>query len=490
MRPPPRGFIPKKEAEYIQLLLGHPLPKGKEAALERLCSHYRRGFRLHDPHGVCQTLSGLLYHGEPSVRRWTFNAIALVGNKGQNLEATRHALELNRADEDTCAAGMAALVALTTEAETEARLKQMGVEVDGVVLLAAAQQAPAYKGRLAERRVSPDLATAPELRLAAVLIGLDKAPEHLFTLGHQNADVIGALSGHDDRLVAQYAVWAVSERTDLNISHLGFPPAQLLDRPEDVRKYGYRLATADDTTAERYRELIEEAAHDKSVKAREGLAVGLANAYFEGLEAITLDWLTRETDAPIRDALVDHFVAQSQRSPLYAESAEDAYRTAAEGSMLRAKLQATAEGKPIYGTFRRIELQSSTRDLPGVGADLFGGVNVTNYNIKAQNVGVAGPGARVDGGIHQRAGNYTEQAQMELQTLLELLDKVQGLPRADEARRLAAEAKATPTRGLVEKVLAWIGVAKAGGDLIASGADSIATIGDRLGDLLPLLPPA
>ncbi len=174
------------------------------------------------------------------MRRWTFNAIALVGNKAPNLDATVDALERNRGDDDIFAAGMAALVALTNEKETEARLKQIGVELDGAVLLAAAQQAPSYNDRLAARRVDPEHASPSELRLAAVLVGLKKAPEHLFTLGHENAAVIGSFHSHHDQQVAQYAAWAVCEHPDLNLTHLGFEPSKLRDRQPDVRKYGFR----------------------------------------------------------------------------------------------------------------------------------------------------------------------------------------------------------------------------------------------------------
>ncbi len=152
LRPPPRGFIGHQEANYIHLLLGHPEPRGKEAALERLCAHYRQGRVLRDPHGICQSLPGLLYDADPNVRRWTFNAVALVGNKVQNLEATIDALARNRGDEDIFAAGMAALVALTNAGETEAELKRMGVEFEGAVLLAAAQQDASYNDRLATRK--------------------------------------------------------------------------------------------------------------------------------------------------------------------------------------------------------------------------------------------------------------------------------------------------------------------------------------------------
>lgn len=489
MRPTARGFIGQKEAAYILLLLGHPEPKGKEAALELLCAHYRKGYRLRDAHGICQTLTGLLYHGDANVRRWTFNAIALVGTKAQNLEATLHALDLYKGDDDVFAAGMAALVALTSGADTEACLKQIGVELEGAALLAAAQQEPTCVGRLAERRVCPETATPAELRLAAVLVGLNKAPEHLFTLGHENAAVIGSFSEHDDRQVAQYAAWAVSEHPDLNIGHLGIAASSVRDRPEDVRKYGYRLMTADDMTADRYRDLVAEASFDESRKAREGLALGLLRAYFPGLEDITLDWLSREPDQAIREAILDHFVANADRCVVYDDSATEAYRKAAVGSMLRAKLEARAEGKPIYREFRKIEFQSSSADLFGGELVPLGSTTVTNntFNVNAQTVGVVAATSSVEGGVNQSVTNTAAQAQAELQRLLELLDKP-GAGDAAEGKELAAQAKGKPTKGMVEKVLGWMRVAQAGGRLLVGGTDDFVHISQKLHELLPHLP--
>lgn len=489
MRPAPRGFIGRQEAHYIQLLLGHPEPRGKEAALELLCAHYRRGLRLRDPHGICQTLVGLLYHDDPHVRRWTFNAIALVGNKEQNLEATIEALDRNKSDEDIFAAGMAALVSLTNEVETEAQIKRMGVEFEGAVLLAAAQQAPAYSDRLAAHRVDPENASASELRLAAVLIGLNKAPQHLFDLGHENAAVIGSFHCHDDKQVAQYAAWAVSEHPDLNLSHIGFSPSKLRDQGADVRKYGYRLLTADDETAGRHHELVAEAAFDRDKKAREGLAIGLVNSYFSGVENITLDWLARETEGSIKAALLDHFVAHSDRSPIYADGAMGAYRNEAQGSMLRAKLEARAEGKPIYRELRKIDLQTASADLFGNDAGLLGATYMNKtININAQNVGLVADTSHVNGGIHQTATNYAEQAQSELQGLLALLEKAGADAKLGEGKQLASEAIAKPTKGMVEKVLGWMTSVKTASGLVVAGAEDFTQIAEKLQHLLPHLP--
>lgn len=384
---------------------------------------------------------------------------------------------------------MAALVALTSEAETEAQLKRMGVEFEGAVLLAAAQQVTSYKDRLAAHRVHPEHASASELRLAAVLVGLDKAPRHLFDLGHENAAVIGSLHCHDDQQVAQYAAWAVSEHPDLNISHIGFPPSKLRDQVASVRKYGFRLLTADDVTAEQHRELIAEAAFDPDRKAREGLAIGLVHSYFDGLIDITLDWLAREPEASIKEALLDHFVAHSERSPVYEDGAKEAYRNAAAGSMLRAKLEARGEGKPIYREFRKIDLHGASADLFGLQTGLFEAPTVNKtYNINAQNVGSVGDSARFEGGISQTSTTHIEQVEGQLQALLGLLENAGADPRVAEGKQLAVEAKAKPTKGMVEKVLGWMKAVKMASGLVVAGADDFTNIAHKLGELAPHLP--
>lgn len=418
MRPRARGFIGQQEATYIQLLLGHVDPAGKERGLERLCAHYHRGLRLRSPHPIQQTLTALLYRPEPNVRRWALNAIAAAGSRGENLQAVLDAIERDRTDDDILAAGIGALIALTKQDERAALLGTVDIALEGPTLLAAAQQADTYQGDLSAQRVNIDSASPSELRLASVLVGLDKAPDHLFSLSHPNSAVIGRLNLHDDALVAQYSAWAILESNVLDVTHLGTPVKDIEARPERVRAYTYRIISADSVTAERYREFIELGSVDTSQRAREGLASGLNKAYFDGIEEITLDWYDQERDANVKEAILDHMASQSPHSEVYLSKVTDEYLAAGTGSMKRARLEAASEGLPIFGKLKRISLQAETLSLFGNG-QLFGG-RMTNYTINAENLNVgvlAGDNASIEGGVTAGQTNNIAEARQRLHAL-------------------------------------------------------------------------
>lgn len=470
------------------LLLGHVRPEGKEAGLERLCSHYRNGFRLQNPHSIRQTLSGLLYNTDPKVRRWTFNAIALVGNRQENLEATLEAVGRNREDEDVLAAGVAAIIALTSQSERAALLGKVDVALEGAVMLAAAQRTNDYHIQLTARRVNIDIATPSELRLASVLVGLNKAPQHLFDIGHENSAVIGRLNVHPDALVAQYSTWSILENPNLGISDLAAPIKDIESRPEQVRAYTYKLLTDDCDVAQYHREYISLGANDNSAKARAGLAAGLRNTYFEGLDGIVLDWLDGEADEAIHDLLRDHMVAQAQRVPAYHAKVMTEYGLLAAGSLARARMEAVAEGTVTYGDFKRLALKGENLSLFGENPIPFGG-NIVNINANNLSIGVlSGGDSNVQGNVNNEQVNHIGVASDQLSKLLSLLEK---LPKSDsisDGQKLAAEVVKAPTKGGVAKVLEWMTQIKSGADLALAATDGFQHVFKHLENLVDLLP--
>lgn len=490
MRSPIRGFIAGPEAAYLLLLLGHVAADGKERGLERLCGHYQRGYRLKDPHPFQQAFTALLYNAAPSVRRWALNAIAVAGSRPENLRPVLDAIDRDRGDEDILAAGIGALIFLTKEEERPAILRKVDVALEGAALLAAAQQAASYQGELARQRINIDTASAPELRLASVLIGLEKAPEHLFELGHLNAAVIGRLNGHPDPMVAQYSAWAVCEHPKLNLSHMASPIEDIETRPERVRAYMYRLLTADGATAQCYREYVELGSTDQSARARGGLATGLSNAYFDGLEEVTVDWLTGEQEASVKDAVLDHMIAHSHLSDVYYAKAIDEYAAAGIGALKRARMEAAAQGLPIFGEFRKIALKSESLSLFPDDAPLFGGNTVTNnFNAQNLNVGmVAGDGAKVEGGVNASQANYAADTVSQLRVLQELLANAGEGKEIETGKELIAAAAANPSKGTVTKVLGWMKQLKEGTGYAVATAEGFGKVLETLGDLADKLP--
>lgn len=488
MRAAAKGFIARKEADYIKLLLSHAEPRGKEIGLERLCAHYRVGFFLREVHDVCQTLNGLLYDGDPNVRRWAFNAIALVGNRKHNLDATTDAINRNRDNDDILAAGIAALASLTDREAVETAIKHAGMEVEGPILLAAAQYSRDFHDRLDGILIDPEKAGPTELRLATVLVGTGKAPEHLFSRKHPNSTVLGSLHSHGEKLVAQYAAWAAWENPQLGIRHLGFPPTKMRDQMPDVRKYAVRLLGQSDGSAEEFSQLIDEFSYDGEAKVREGLASGIVKSYFIGMEAMTARWYTREDDPSARSALVDHFIVNADRCGLYRSEALGEYKRAPQGSVTRAKMEARAEGLEIYREFRKIDLRATSMELFGEEIDFRGG-NVTNntYTVNAQNVAVVGESNSVSGGIEQTAHQVNEQAAELLDALIGLIEADAGKETLVEGKELAQAAKAEPSKPMLERVISWMEGVQTASTVAIGASNNFMTILHGLQAILPQL---
>jgi hypothetical protein len=300
----PRGFIPEEEAAYVLALLQDRDPENKKSGLQRLCKLYRSGLTLRSPHVFRQNLNGLVFNESPKVRRWSLNAIALAGTKVENLEAVLDCIERFRNDPEIVLAGVPALFGLSTATEVSKLLRYRKIPLEGPTLLASAQYSVDHRGQLRRKRINIERADPFELRMAALLVGMGKAPEHLFNSKHTNQRIIGQLNGHDDDLVAQYSVWAIAENPDLGVSDLTIPLKDVEGFPANVRGWIYRLITADDTTAASHLEYIVLGSEDSSDEAREGLAIGIRSVFVDGLEETTFRWLPDEPIMRIRHRLL------------------------------------------------------------------------------------------------------------------------------------------------------------------------------------------
>ncbi len=484
MRPPVMGLISEQEASYIDLLFRHSDPRGKEHGLERLCTLYRRGYRLRNPHATQQILIALLYSDDANVRRWALNAIALLGNRRDHLQATLQAIERDRGNEDILGAGVAALVALTQPDDLVKLFGGIGVAFEGPALLAAAQQTDAYKAQLAANRIKVDTASDAELRLAVVLIGLDKAPEHLFHLSHENREVIGSINRHHDPSVAQYSVWAICENAGFGLADLGVPLADIEDLPDNVRGYVLRLITADAETAKNNREYLVVGSQDQSEKARLGLAAGLKPVYFDGLEELTIDWLGDEQSQVVKDHLLDHMAAHAERSAAYREVVVTTYSLAGHGSLVRARLEAAAAKTPLYGELRRIAIDGESGSLFGK-EERMGSKMVFNAPV---NIGaVTGDHAKIENAIGA-VQNNAQGAEEVLANLAALLSRSIGAgEELTYGKDLVAAAQKEPSKNVLEKVVTWMKAIKEGGAYALAADHEFHEIYNKLHAILPHL---
>ncbi|WP_456744541.1 5'-methylthioadenosine/S-adenosylhomocysteine nucleosidase [Bradyrhizobium sp. USDA 4354] len=344
------------------MLIGDRDPESKKIGLQRLCKLYRQGLRHREPERIAIHLMGLLHDDAPKVKRWALNALAAIGTRN-NVRAIVEAIQRNRNDPDILGAGVSALCALLSPEEAKKQLELADLPMAGAILMAAAQHSGHFQSRLRIARVRVDYAEPTELRLAGILVGLDRAPEHLFSLSAGNDEVIGELNSHPDPIVAQYSVWATCENPNLGIKNLRLPLHDVEERPPNVRKYVYQLAVKDVQTAQDNYDFLVLGSEDSDPEARAGLATGLRSIYFDGLETLVTDWFNDEDIDRVKQRLLEHMARNADHCAAYAQPALRAYQAANPGSLTRARLEAAARNTSLYPAMKRIEYDADGQDL-------------------------------------------------------------------------------------------------------------------------------
>jgi hypothetical protein len=356
-----RGFIPGEEAAYVLALLEDPDPENKKSGLQRLCKLYRSELTLRYPHVFRQHLNGLLFSASPKVRRWALNAIALCGRRTDNLEAVLDCIEHGRDDPETLVSGVPALFGLTTANEVIKLLQHRKIPLEGATLLASAQYSDSHRTQLRKNAINIERADPLELRMATLLVGMDKAPQHLFDKKHANKVVIGQLNRHHDHLVAQYSVWAIAENPNLGVGDLTIPLKDTESLPPNVRGWVYRLVSANEATAAAHLDYIVQGSQDQSDEAREGLAIGIRNVFVDGIDETTLNWLPDEEVPRIRQRLLEHMAACAEKCPAYLTAVIDSYRIADKAA--RTRLEGASQGTSTFRELRRIALATEQATL-------------------------------------------------------------------------------------------------------------------------------
>jgi nucleoside phosphorylase len=372
MRRRANRFIDYLDAAYLELLIGDKSPESKKTGLQRLCKLYRFGLQHRDSERITTHLMGLLFDDDPKVKRWALNGLALAGDT-KHVPAICGAIERNRLNPDIVGAGISALCALLSEERARAELEKMDLPIRGATLLAAVQQSGHFRSELRITRISIDKAENSELRFAGILVGLDKAPENLFSLSLPNSEVIGELNRYPDAVVAQYSVWATYENPKLSIKNLRLPIQDVEGRPPNVRKYIYQLAAKNVETARDNHEFLVLGSEDPDPGARSGLAAALRDFYFDSLEELILDWYEDEAVDFVKARLLEHMAKNAQYCASYAPFVLKAYEAADESSLTRARLEAAARNSDLYKEMRRIQYEA-------VGRDLFGATAHVNSN--------------------------------------------------------------------------------------------------------------
>ncbi len=486
-----------KRAEFLLHQLDNTDAKRLKRSLQEVSQLYRAGWFIpgQDKQNLLRNrLNSMLFSRDQKVVRWALNTIAVAGRKELNEEAVIFALEKYKDDPEIIAAAIAALAAISPATIPTLRKKQNLDEE--ILVLASLQHNTVDASQVQKMKIDIECATSEVLKLALVLVGMSRAPEYLFDPRHGNAAIVKALGSHEDPIVSQYSVWAITENKTLGVRDLGVNIMQLDNYPANVRGWANRLLASDQIYAIGNVGLLQRGSQDPDSKAREGLAIGMRHTCFDGLEEFTIPWLNDEDDHEVRDYIIDHLSTNAHKIDVYGKMVELEYTDSSITAVKRRRIEAMCEGTPLYRQLQKLSVKEQMGTL-GLGGTVFQienvEINVSNNSsrdIKIEGNVQAGTIASGDGAKSQEIHNIANSSKtVTVQRLLHATAQLLEDPGVEPSIRKelaanVAEAGADPTPSKLDKVIKGL-------SQLASASTSsekvVASAGKILGHLSDLL---
>ena len=212
-----------------------------------------------------------------------------------------------------------------------------------------------------------DKADKEVLKLALLVVGLNKDIQNLLHPRHSNGAIVRQLGQHDDRIVRQYSVWSVMENRRLTLADLGIPFDTIGSQPANVQAKLLQLAAERENDARARHQIIHDGTFNDLPEARIGLAKGLVHTYYEGLEDLTIRWYDVEDDPDVLALVAEHFARFSNECGPYFEKALEIVES---DPKLVERILLGAEGKELYGKIKGLDRTSGMGDLFGTPSDL------------------------------------------------------------------------------------------------------------------------
>jgi hypothetical protein len=409
-----------QEFYIINMILGGT-DRVKEARLEDLCNMLNRGGIPHNPIRLCQTVVSLFEDGSNRLKRWAFNAMALLGRFG----STRHqaaieaAILRHRNEPDLMLGAVTALFAVCRDDVRIFKwLSDNDIAMQGALITACAPFSKGCQEALMSQKIDIDNADPLTLQNACILIGLNKVPENVFSDRHPYKGIIGRLNAHDDHIVSQYSIWAIAENSKLGIADLGIRIDDVEKFPLNVRKWLCR-ALAGDKNANKYMDVMEYGCNNGSLDIREKLAEGLKDNYFKDCDKFVMPWYAREEDEQTKLSLLDHMAGNADNSEMYFNTTKAAFDKFGLGSDQRKRIIIAANGTRLYSDLKKKELVQLQ-----LQSDLFGGDKMTVININNSQVGVLNSesvflGSSISQAINDSSNQDVKNILRELKGILE-----------------------------------------------------------------------
>ncbi len=433
--------------------------------LQRICRAYRSGYRIKDEldrMGLERLINGVLqtHSNDPKVRRWALNAIALFGRKETSLESVEDILHKFKQDPQTMASAIAAVFKFDPFAQKRL-IEKEGLDPD-LVVLSALQQRPLQEIDLSNTRINIERANPEILKLGLILVGVGKAPEHIFHPRHANGEIVRVLGGHHDEIVSQYSIWAITENSTLGLSNLGIPIENIESQKQNVRAWMHRLIAMNADVTNPCIDYIRLGIDDDQIEVREGLAAGLQDTFFDGLVPYVLDWYLLEPSEPVRSNILDHIVKQSTNCPNYEGFALEFYEKERAGSRGRLRMEAIAAGTRTYGKLMKLKIvgQPELFGTMEIHQHFYGDIDVSDRSVKVGgNVsGIIATGDETENTINRSlSGDEVVAILRELQSARQIIDDVDVDDRLkSKARDAIDDAEEAPSPGKLERALGVI----------------------------------
>ena len=387
---PPSRIISKDESDFIYFQLLQNTESGEvKAGLQRLCAHYDHGRRLADPHKHRLVVRAHLLDVSIIIRRWAYKAIARIGNRDDVATLISRMKEEGDIENQTWA--MAATITLSRDRQVRQICLETGLQEDLPFILAARLFAHErwLRSNNPPNSINIERAAPLTLKWASLLAGYGRAPPNLFHPHFENRILLGKLNSHSTPEVSEYSVWALWQHPGYQVDDLGIGLDSIERHPENVRRWINRLLTKGPEFFAGELDLFDDLRHDRGMKAREGLALGLRELFVPEIDKHVLDWHDNESEEAVRDLLLEHMAYNADASADYGDIVEQYYQGAGPGSGVRKRLLSASARKPLYSSLRRIEIReqsANTDQIPMEGTTptlIVGSVNVNNTNINA-----------------------------------------------------------------------------------------------------------
>lgn len=360
--------ISSRQAAFLKFEIENGDGRRRKVALQELSRQYRLGNQLNAEtrNALEKLINGIVLNdSDKKVVRWCLNALARFGNRQNCSKYVQIALTQYVEDPEIVAAGVAALSRMYDgNLDLVPELNSLD---PAIRILAAMQTTEVGKLDVSKLSIDIDKADVEVLKLALLTVGLNRDIQNLLHPRHENGTIVKQLCQHDDPIVKQYSVWSVMENKRLTLKDLGICFSRINDEPVNVQAKLLQLAAEREPDLIRRHEIIYDGSYNAFPDARMGLAVGVRNAYFTGLEDITLNWYDGEANSEIRELIAEHFSKFSDDCPPYFERS---LVIAESEPKLLDRLLLGAEGKDLYSRLRANSAKNGILDLFGNSSNL------------------------------------------------------------------------------------------------------------------------